>query len=67
MEHGIGLKNAEAVLEKYDGRIAFDCDEKEFRVTMQIRSIRKQYYRNHFIAFTRASAVDKSNIVPFLM
>ena len=28
---------------------------------MQIRSIRKQYYRNHFIAFTRASAVDKSN------
>jgi len=26
------LKNAEAVLEKYDGRIAFDCDEKEFRV-----------------------------------
>ena len=28
---------------------------------MQIRSIRKQYYRDHFIAFTRASAVDKSN------
>lgn len=28
---------------------------------MQIRSIRKQYYRDHSIAFTRASAVDKSN------
>ena len=28
---------------------------------MQIRSIRKQYYGNHSIAFTRASAVDKSN------
>lgn len=23
------------MLEKYDGRIAFDCDEKEFRVTME--------------------------------
>lgn len=28
--HGIGLKNVEAVAEKYDGSIAFDCDEKEF-------------------------------------
>ena len=26
---------------------------------MQIRSIRKQYYGNHFMAFTRASAVEK--------
>ena len=40
MEHGIGLKNAEAVLEKYDGRIAFDCDEKEFRVFTQRRKPR---------------------------
>lgn len=29
--HGIGLKNVEAVAEKYDGSIAFECDEKEFR------------------------------------
>ena len=28
--HGIGLKNVEAVAEKYDGSIAFDCNEKEF-------------------------------------
>ena len=39
MEHGIGLKNAEAVLEKYDGRIAFDCDEKEFRVVVILQSV----------------------------
>ena len=26
---------------------------------MQIRSIRKQYYRDHSIAFTRASEADK--------
>lgn len=32
--HGIGLKNVEAVAEKYDGSIAFDCDEKEFRAVV---------------------------------
>ncbi|MDD6812065.1 MAG: GHKL domain-containing protein [Lachnospiraceae bacterium] len=32
--HGIGLKNVEAVVEKYDGSIAFDCDEKEFRAVV---------------------------------
>jgi len=32
--HGIGLKNVEAVAEKYDGSIAFACDEKEFRAVM---------------------------------
>ena len=32
--HGIGLKNVEAVAEKYDGSIAFACDEKEFRVVV---------------------------------
>lgn len=32
--HGIGLKNVEAVAEKYDGSIAFDCDEKEFKAVM---------------------------------
>ena len=32
--HGIGLKNVEAVAEKYDGNIAFDCDEKEFRAAV---------------------------------
>lgn len=34
MEHGIDLKNVEEVVEKYDGRITFDCDEKEFRVVV---------------------------------
>jgi len=32
--HGIGLKNVEAVAEKYDGSIAFDCDEKEFKAVV---------------------------------
>ena len=32
--HGIGLRNVEAVTEKYEGSIAFDCDEKEFRVVV---------------------------------
>ena len=32
--HGIGLKNVEAVAEKYDGSIAFACDEKEFRAVV---------------------------------
>ncbi len=32
--HGIGLKNVEAVAEKYDGSIAFDCGEKEFRAVV---------------------------------
>ena len=32
--HGIGLKNVEAVAEKYEGSIAFDCDEKEFRAVV---------------------------------
>lgn len=32
--HGIGLKNVEAVAEKYDGNIAFDCDEKEYRAVV---------------------------------
>lgn len=31
---GIGLKNVEAVAEKYDGSIAFDCDEKEFQAVV---------------------------------
>ena len=32
--HGIGLKNVEAVAEKYDGSVAFDCDEKEFKAVV---------------------------------
>ncbi len=32
--HGIGLKNVEAVAERYDGSVAFDCDEKEFRAVV---------------------------------
>ena len=32
--HDIGLKNVEAVAEKYEGSIAFDCDEKEFRAVV---------------------------------
>lgn len=34
---------------------------------MQIRSIRKQYYRDHFIVFTRASEADKSNKAVLVM
>lgn len=32
--HGIGLKNVESVVEKYDGSIAFDCDDKEFKAVV---------------------------------
>lgn len=32
--HGIGLTNVEAVVEKYDGSIAFTCDEKEFKAVV---------------------------------
>ena len=32
--HGIGLKNVEMVVEKYDGNIAFDCDEKKFKAVV---------------------------------
>ena len=39
MEHGIDLKNVEEVVEKYDGRITFDCDEKEFRVVVILQSV----------------------------
>jgi len=32
--HGIGLKNVELVVEKYDGSIAFDCDDNEFKAVV---------------------------------
>ena len=34
--HGIGLLNVKAVVEKYQGDIAIDCDSKEFRVAIML-------------------------------
>ncbi len=34
--HGIGLLNVKAVVEKYQGDMALDCDDKEFRVAIML-------------------------------
>ena len=34
--HGIGLLNVKAVVEKYQGNMALDCDGKEFRVAIMV-------------------------------
>ena len=34
--HGIGLLNVRSVVERYDGDLALDCDEKEFRAVVII-------------------------------
>ena len=34
--HGIGLLNVKAVVEKYQGDMALDCDSKEFRVAIML-------------------------------
>ena len=34
--HGIGLLNVKAVVEKYRGDMALDCDSKEFRVAIML-------------------------------
>ena len=33
-EHGIGLKNVEAVVERYDGSFALECTDKEFQAVV---------------------------------
>ena len=32
--HGIGLKNVEAVVERYDGSLALECTDKEFQAVV---------------------------------
>ncbi len=34
--HGIGLLNVKAVVDKYQGDMALDCDDKEFRVAIML-------------------------------
>ena len=34
--HGIGLLNVKAVVEKYQGDMALDCDDKEFQVAIML-------------------------------